>query len=129
MSDGHPSETNEAPIDDDVLERTADRSEVDAETIADALVVLHSTLIGRHSEFEREHDYATVDGTRAYRVPETVWDDLVDEFEFEDEVATAVKFSHTEQAQLTFADAVSVDDRFDEGEYGVVVGIDTAEEF
>ncbi|MFC4436429.1 MULTISPECIES: hypothetical protein [Natrialbaceae] len=129
MSDDRPSETNEAHIDSAVLERTTDRSEVDAETITDALVVLHSALIGRHAEFEREHDYATVGGTRAYRVPETVWDDLVDEFEFEDEVATAVKFAHTEQAQLAFTDAVSVDDRFDEGEFGVVVGIDTAEEF
>ena len=129
MSDDQSFETNEAAIDSAVLERTTDRSEVGAEPIADALVVLHSTLIGRHSEFEREHDYATVDDTRAYRVPETVWNDLIDEFEFEDEVAAAVEFAHTEQAQLVFADAVGVDERFEEDERGVVVGIDTAEEF
>ncbi|WP_440771897.1 hypothetical protein [Natronorubrum sp. DTA28] len=129
MSDDQPSETNEAHIDDAVLERTADRSGVDIETISDALVVLHAALIGRHSTFERDYEYATVDGTRAYRVPETVWDDLADEFELEDEVAAAVEFAHSEQAQLVFADAVGVDDRFGDGDRGVVVGIDTAEEF
>lgn len=129
MSDDRTPETSEAHIGETVLDRTADRFGTDAETIADALVVLHASLIGRHSEFEREHDYATVDDTRAYRVPEPVWNDLVEEFEFEDDVAAAVEFAHTEQAKLVFADAVGVDDRFEEDERGVVVGIDTAEEF
>lgn len=129
MSDDQSSKTGEADVDDAVLERAADRSGVDAETIADALVVLHAALIGRHAEFERDHDYVTVDDTRAYRVPETVWDELVDEFEFDDDVAAAVEFAHTEQARLLFADAVGVDERFEDNERGVVVGIDTAEEF
>ncbi len=125
MSDDQSLETDEAPISDDVLERTTDRSDADAVAIADALVVLHSTLIGRHAELEREHDYATVDGTRAYRVPEAVWDDLHEEFEFDE----AVESAHTEQARLAFTDAVDVDERFADDERGIVVGIDTAEEF
>ncbi|MFU8867800.1 hypothetical protein [Natronococcus sp.] len=129
MSDNQPSGTGEADIGADVLERTTDRFDADAGALEDALVVVHSELIGRHAEFEREYDYATVDGTRAYRVPERVWDDLFDEFEFDDAVADAVEFAHTEQARLMFADAVDVDERFEDDDRGVVVGIDTAEEF
>ncbi|MDG5819528.1 hypothetical protein [Natronococcus sp. A-GB7] len=129
MSDDQSLETDEAPISDDVLERTTDRSDADAEAIADALVVLHSTLIGRHAELEREHDYATVDGTRAYRVSADVWDELLADFEFDDEIATAVASAHTEQARLVFVDAVDVDERFADDDRGVVVSIDTAEEF
>lgn len=129
MTDDQSSETREAPIDDAVLDRTADRTPADAEAVADALVVLNAELIGRHAEFEREYDYATVDGTRAYRVPEAEWDELVADFEFGDDLAGAVELAHTEQASLMFADATGVDGRFEEGEYGVVVGIDTAEEF
>ncbi|WP_049891517.1 hypothetical protein [Natronococcus amylolyticus] len=129
MSNDQSPEAGESAIDDDVLERVADRSDADETAIADGLVVLHSTLIGRHAELEREHDYATVDGTRAYRVPAAVWDELLAEFEFADEVATALESAHTEQAQLVFADAVDVDERFADDDRGVVVGIDTAEEF
>jgi hypothetical protein len=129
MSDDQSSETGDASIDSVVLHRAVDRFTAEKETITDALVVLRSELIGRHSEFEQEGDYATVDGTRAYRVPDAVWDELINEFDFEDEVAAAVTFAHTEQARLMFADAVDVDDRFDENEYGIVVGIETAEEF
>jgi hypothetical protein len=129
MSDDQPSKTGEVHINNDVLDLAADRSVVDVDAIADALVVIHAALIGRHSEFESEYDYATVDETRAYRVPETVWDDLGTEFELEADVAAAVELAHTEQAQLVFADAVGVDDRFEEGDRGVVIGIDTAEEF
>lgn len=129
MSDDQSTKTGEADVSDDVLERTADRSPADENAIADALVVLHSTLIGRHAEFERDHDYVTIDGTRAYRVPAAVWEDLHEEFEFDDEVAEAVESAHTEQARLAFADAVDVDERFGDDERGIVVGIDTAEEF
>jgi hypothetical protein len=128
MSDNQSSETGELQISNDVLNRVVDQSEVTKETIADKLVVLHAALIGRHSTLEK-YDYTTIDNTRAYRVPEAIWDDLVEEFEFTEEVATAVKFAHTEQAQLIFADATDVDDRFEEEEYGIVVGIETAEEF
>ncbi|AGB36162.1 hypothetical protein [Natronococcus occultus] len=129
MSDDQSIETGEADVSDDVLERIADRTDADEDAIADALVVLHSALIGRHAEFEREYDYVTVDGTRAYRVPESVWDDLRGGLEFDDEVADAVELAHTEQARLAFADAVDVDERFGDDDRGVVVGIDTAEEF
>lgn len=129
MSDDQTADASEAYIGDTALEQAADRFEVDERTIADALVVLHAALIGRHSEFESSEDYATVDGTRAYRVPESAWDDLIGEFDFEDDVAAAVMFAHTEQAKLLFADAVGVDERFGDHEYGVIVGIDTAEEF
>ena len=129
MSDDRTSEAGETSIDEAVVDRAADRSGVDADEITDALVVLHASLIGRHSEFEREYDYVTVDETRAYRVPEAVWDDLLGEFGFEDDVADAVEFAHTEQTRLVFADAVDVDARFGESDRGVVVGVDTAEEF
>lgn len=129
MSDDATSETGEAHVDDAVLDRTADRFDVDAEAIADALVVLHADLIGRHSEFEREYDHATADDTRAYRVPESVWDDLSDEFDFEGDLADAVEYAHTEQARLVFADAHDADVRFEEEDRGVIVGIDTAEDF
>lgn len=129
VSNDQSPETGESAIDDDVLERITDRSDADEDALADALVVLHSTLIGRHAEFERDHDYVTIDGTRAYRVPAAVWDDLHEEFEFDDDVGEAVELAHTEQARLAFADAVDVDERFADDDRGVVVGIDTAEEF
>lgn len=135
MSDDSPAPdrkspaTHESEIDDAVLERAADRFDVDAGRIADALVVLHAALIGRHSEFERGHDYATVDDRRAYRVPESAWEDLQGEFEADGAVADAVEYAHTEQARLAFEDAVGVDERFAEDERGVVVSVDTAEEF
>ncbi|WP_435174924.1 hypothetical protein [Halorussus sp. AFM4] len=129
MTDDAASETGEAHIDDSVLDRTADRFDVDAGTIADALVVLHADLIGRHSAFETDHEYATVDDTRAYRVPESTWDDLREEFDFEDRVGDAVEFAHTEQAKLVFAEAHDADERFEEDDRGVVAGIDTAEDF
>lgn len=129
MSDDATSDAGEAHIDDSVLDRTAERYGVDAETVADALVVLHADLIGRHSAFESDHEYATVDDTRAYRVPESRWDDLRGEFDFADDVAEAIEFAHTEQAKLVFADAHGADDRFGDGDRGIVVGIDTAEDF
>lgn len=130
MSDDQSTSwTRETPISDAVLDRAAEKSGVEADDLADALVELNASLIGRHPELEREHDYVTVDTTRAYRVPGAVWNDLADDLDFEDALADAVALAHTEQAQLLFADAVGVDDRFAEDEYGVVVGIETAEEF
>jgi hypothetical protein len=122
-------EAREAPIDEAVLDRVADRTGVDASTIADELVVLNARLIGRHAELEREYEYVTADSTRAYRVPDAVWDDFTDGTGADEALAGAAQIAHTEQAQLMFADATGVDDRFGDGEYGVVVGIDTAEEF
>ena len=121
--------TGESEIDDAVLERTADRFDVDAGRLADALVILHGSLIGRHSDFEGANDYTTVDDTRAYRVPASTWDDVLAEFDFDDEIADAVVYAHTEQALLAFEEGVGVDERFAEDERGVVVSVDTAEEF
>ena len=128
MSEDHSGRTGEASVDDAVLERAADRHGVDPDAAADALVLLHADLVGRHSEFER-HDYVTVDDTRAYRVPAAVWDDLLSGFDVEDDVAEAVEYAHTEQARLAFEDAIGVDERFADDERGVVIGVDTAEEF
>lgn len=130
MTDDQPVEASEAHIDDAVIERTADRFEVDAAELRSALVVLYGDLLGRHSDFESENDYVTVDETRAYRVPEAAWTDLIGASEIEeDELADAVVYAHTEQARLMFEDSVGVDERFADDERGVVVGIDTAEEF
>ena len=129
MSDDRTSKAGETSIDEAVVDRAADRTGVDADEVTDALVVLHASLIGRHSEFEREGHYVTVDGTRAYRVPKAVWNDLLGEFDFEDDVGDAVEFAHTEQTRLMFADAVDADARFEEDDRGIVVGVDTAEEF
>ena len=129
MTDDQPVEVSEAHIDDAVIDRTADRFDVDAAEIRDVLVVLYGDLLGRHSEYETEHDYVTVDETRAYRVPSSVWDELADEFDLDEDVADAVEHAHTEQARLAFEDAVGVDERFGDDDSGIVVGIDTAEEF
>jgi len=119
----------ESGLDSPVIERAAERAGVDERALCDALVVLHADLIGRHGRFERAFDYVTVDGTRAYRVADEAWDDLLEEFEFEDAVADAAMLAHTEQAKLLFAKSVRGDDNFDADESGVVIGIDTAEQF
>lgn len=129
MTDDQPVEVSEAHIDDAVIDRTADRFDVDADEVRDVLVVLYGDLLGRHSEYEADHDYVTVGETRAYRVPTSVWTELADEFELDDDVADAVEYAHTEQARLAFDDAVGVDERFGDDDSGIVVGIDTAEEF
>ena len=123
------AETRESHVDEAVLDHAADSAGVDPDALADALVVLDAELLSRHATLEREYDYATVDDTRAYRVPASVWDDLVADFDFGDDLGAAVELAHTEQARLVFADAVRVDDGFADDERGVVVGVDTAEEF
>lgn len=122
-------EAREVPIDDAVLDRTVDHTGVDANALSRALVELNAALIGRHPELERDHDYVTVDGVRAYRVSTDAWGDLVGAFELDEQLVEAAEFAHTEQARLLFADAVEADDRFADDARGVVVGVDTAEEF
>lgn len=97
--------------------------------MANALVELNAEPLGRHAELERAGENVTVDDVRAYRVVGETWDELLDRFEFDGDLATAVIESHTEQAWLLFADAVEGDDRFDSDGAGVVIGVDTAEEF
>lgn len=121
--------STESGLDTAVIERAAERAGIDEKSLCDALVILHADLIGRHSQFEGEGDYVTVDGTRAYRVSDEVCDDLLSEFGFEDDIAAGVRVTHTEQAKLLFAKSVHGDDNFDADECGIVIGIDTAEQF
>ncbi|MDS0297939.1 hypothetical protein NDI76_04220 [Halogeometricum sp. S1BR25-6] len=129
MSDDSPSETREAPIDDAVVHRAADETGVDPDELADALVEFNAALLGQHSKFEREGDHVTVDDVRAYRVPRAAWDDVVADFSFDDDVEEAVHRAHAEQARLAFASTADADEGFANDEAGVVIGVDTAEQF
>lgn len=120
---------SETSIDAAVIERVADRASLSGEALADALVVVHAELIGRHATYERQCEYVTRDGVRAYRVDESEWDELADEMGFDDEETVAVRAAHTEQARLMFAAATDAREDFAADEAGVVVGVDTAEQF
>jgi hypothetical protein len=122
-------ETGEAPITGTVVERVAEGVDPDPSAIVDALLALNAELLGRHSAFERDGDYVTVDGKRAYRIARDEWTDLIADFDFEESTAAAVRLAHTEQARLLFTTAVGADDRFGPDQAGVVIGIDTAEQF
>jgi len=119
----------ESGIDQATVERAAEEMGVPEGDLCDALVVLHADLIGRHAAYERAHDYVTVDGTRAYRVPDSVFEELLDEFAFDGDERAAVEYAHTEMAKLLFATSVRGDDNFGAEELGIVIGIDTAEQF
>ena len=121
--------TGEAPIDGAVVRRVVEDRPVEVDAVADTLVEVNAGLLGRHAELERAGEYVTVDGVRGYRVGEGTWEELLDGYGFDGETAAAVVASHTEQARLLFADAVDGDDRFAADEVGVVIGVDTAEEF
>ena len=129
MSDDAGPETRETPIDGAVVRRVADETAVDPDELAAALVELDAALLGRHSTFERNGDYVTVEGVRAYRVDEGDREATLTEFSFDDDVATAVRTAHTEQARLLYASATDADEGFGDDDVGVVVGVDTAEEF
>lgn len=129
MTDDEATATGEAPIDAAVVERVGSEADVPVDDLTDALVELNAALIGRHSAFERDGDHVTVDGVRAYRVGGDEWASVVEEFSFDDDVATAVRRAHTEQARFAFASATDADEGFADGEVGAVVGVDTAEEF
>ncbi|GGK76742.1 hypothetical protein [Haloarcula sebkhae] len=121
--------STESGLDAAVIERAAERADVDEGDLCDALVILHADLIGRHGQFEREFDYVTVDGTRAYRISDEVCDGLLSEFGFKEGITAGVRLAHTEQAKLLFAKSIRGDDNFDADECGIVIGIDTAEQF
>ncbi|QIO23535.1 hypothetical protein [Haloarcula sp. JP-L23] len=116
-------------LDGAVIDRTAEKAEMETDRLVGALDILHAELIGRHSNLERTTEYVTEGGVRAYRVEDSVWDDFLDEFDFESTTEAAVRYAHTEQARLLFAKSVRGDDHFGPDEEGVVVGIDTAEQF
>lgn len=121
---------SETSIDAAVIERVADRTAtLTREELADALVVVHAELIGRHAEYERRGEYVTDDAVRAYRVHESEWDELADAMDLDEDEAVAVRAAHTEQARLTFSAVIDARDDFATDEAGVVVGVDTAEEF
>ncbi|MFB6304372.1 MAG: hypothetical protein ABEH47_04335 [Haloferacaceae archaeon] len=126
---GDSSAAVEAGLDAAVVDRAVDLTDVAADALDDALVILHAELIGRHSNLEADTDHVTVDGRRAYRVHESVWDDFLEEFDFDDATEVAVRYAHTEQAKLLFATSVGGTDNFAPEEEGVVIGIDTAEQF
>jgi hypothetical protein len=116
-------------LDGPLIERTAEKAGMPVEDVDGALEILHAELIGRHSNLERDREYVTVDGVRAYCVDEAVWDEFLAEFDFEEATEAAVRYLHTEQAKLLFAKSIRGDDNFEAGEEGVVIGIDTAEQF
>lgn len=119
----------ESGIDAAIIEYAADQMGLDPSAIADALVVLHADLIGRHARYERTCEHVTVDGTRAYRVTGEEWDELLSAFDFAADVEAGVMLAHTEMAELLFAESVSGDDAFGPKEAGIVIGIDTAEQY
>ncbi|RDI70079.1 hypothetical protein [Halopelagius longus] len=129
MFDETDTETGESPIDAAVAERVADETGLGLDELRTALVELNSALIGRHSTLERQGDYETVDGVRGYRVPAEEWKAILDDFEFREETEGALLRAHTEQTRMLFAESPDARERFEEGEVGVVVGVDTAEEF
>jgi len=129
MSGDATVDTGDAPITGAVVERIAEGVDPPADAVVDALLALTAELPGRHAAFGRSTDSVTVDGKRAYRIDRDEWATLVDDFGFDEAVVAAVRLAHTEQARLLFAAAVGADDRFSPDEVGVVVGLDTAEQF
>lgn len=117
---------DEVPFDEQVVAAVADETTVDAETLADSLVVLDAELRGHHSDFE-DGGYVTVDGRRAYAVSEADWETLLSAVDFEGDLAEAVRQVHTRQARQLFAAAVD-SAPFDDDTPGVVIGVETAEE-
>lgn len=120
---------DESGIDAEVIEYAADQMGLDPGAIADALIVLHADLIGRHAIYERSCEHVTIDGTRAYRVTGEEWGALLSDFDFAADVEAGVMLAHTEMAELLFAKSVSGDDAFGPEEAGIVIGIDTAEQY
>jgi len=129
LDPGDRPERTEISIDTAVVDRAAERAGVEESALLDALVVLHAELIGLHGQYERAYDYVTVGGTRAYRVDGIVWEELLGEFDLDDAVGTAARFAHTEQARLLFESSVRGNDRFESEQAGIVIGVDTAEQF
>ncbi len=126
MVDDPNPEEREAPIDNAVIVRTAESTGATEDDLSDALAVLNAELLGRHSEFEAESEYVTVDGRRAYAVGDADWQQVTAGHDLSVTLERAVRDAHTEQARLLFeeaAESVSV-----ESDAGIVVGVDTAEQ-
>lgn len=114
-------------IETDIVSRTADDVDVEREELADALELLDADLRGRHSEFE-EGSYVTLEERRAYAIDPDEWESLFEPYDLEKSLEEAARRAHERQAEALFVasegDAGAMADAS-----GVVIGIDTAEQF
>jgi hypothetical protein len=125
-SDDLPEDTGDLPIPDSVLSSTADRTEVSIGELVDTLLILDADLRGRHAAYEANYAYVTVSGTRAYLTDSEAWEELVSEFDLDDELESAARRAHTEGATLLVDRSVE-NPQVTEETVGIVVGVDTAE--
>lgn len=123
-----PADARDLPIPDSALAHAADRVGISVGELVDALVVLDADLRGRHSTYEAEYDYVTVDGVRGYLADEDAWESLITEFDLDGDVEDATRGAHTEGARLLFDRPVVEHGQFTEEVVGIVVGVDTAEQ-
>lgn len=123
-TDGGTDKTAETPIDGDIVDDVATDEDIPREDLTDALVVLNASFIGSHSTYEREYDYVTVEGVRAYVVDTSAWKTLRDEHDLDSRLAAAAQHAHTDQTRRMLTAA---GEPREDIEAGIVVGIDTAE--
>jgi hypothetical protein len=122
---GEAAELNDTPFDPAVVESVAADAGVPMEGLVDALVVLDASLIGSHSIYEREYEYATVKGVRVYAVDAAAWESLREAHDLDGALLDAARRAHADQARDLLAPtdaALSLGDGA-----AIVVGIDTAE--
>lgn len=114
-------------IEKSIVSRTAENSGIDEEELADALEVVAGGLKGHHSRLEH-YPYVSGEERRAYAADPDEWEELLDPHGFDDELADAVRAAHDRQAEALFvaneADSAELEDAS-----GVVIGVDTAEQF
>lgn len=114
-------------IETDIVARTAEDAAVSSEQLTDALELLDADLKGRHSEFEA-NSYVTVENRRAYAVDPEAFETLFEPHDLDDALERAVRRAHERQAEALFV-ASEGNSELIESASGVVVGIDTAEQF
>ena len=114
-------------IETGIVSRTADDLDVDREELADALEVLAGGLKGHHSRLE-QYPYVSGEERRAYAADPDEWEELFEPHGFDGELADAVQAVHDRQAEALFV-ANEGDSAELEGASGVVIGVDTAEQF
>lgn len=114
-------------IETDIVSRTADDVDVEREELADALELLDADLRGRHSEFE-EGSYVTLKERRAYAIDPDEWESLFEPYDLEKSLEEAARRAHERQAEALFVASEGDADAMADVS-GVVIGIDTAEQF
>lgn len=114
-------------IETDIVSRTADDVDVEREELADALELLDADLRGRHSEFE-EGSYVTLEERRAYAIDPDEWESLFEPYDLEKSLEEAARRAHERQAEALFVASEGDADAMADVS-GVVIGIDTAEQF